>query len=262
MRCLFVPILLILFASHSTAGEITRVWLTHQSNDPEKIVVNWLSDEPGDSTVRFGLTPELENSIQAAGNTTLHHVEIPLQHRDTVYHYSVKSGQQESAVATFKAYPTEVLRIAVAADWQDKPDLAAIRKDDVHLLATAGDHIPRLWAQCGEGNKECVKPFAELVGTYPELFRSTPFMPTLGNHDREIRHRGPRPPKEPVYDIDATAFRRFFALPDEQWKWHFDIPEFHVRLIALDFTPRIWGRHGRVPMPSMRPQNSSSGTGN
>jgi len=235
MKYLLVPILLTLFASHSWAGKITRLWLTHKSNDPSKIVVNWLSDEPGDSIVRFGLNSGLKNSLRLADNTTLHHVEIPLQQRDALYHYSVKSGQQESVMATFKTYPTEVLRIAVAADWQDKPNLAAILKDDVHLLATAGDHISRLWDQCGEGNKECVTPFADLVGTYPELFRSTPFMPSLGNHDREIRRRGPQPPKEPVYDVDATAFRRFFALPDEQWKWHFEIPEFNFRLISLDF---------------------------
>jgi hypothetical protein len=60
-------------------------------------------------------------------------------------------------------------------------------------------------------------------------------MPALGNHDREIRPRGPRPPPEPVYDVDATAFREFFELPDDEWKWHFDVPEFGVRFVALDF---------------------------
>jgi hypothetical protein len=37
-----------------------------------------------------------------------------------------------------------------------------------------------------------------------------------------------------VYDVEATAYRKFFALPDDEWKWHFDLPGFDLRLIALD----------------------------
>ena len=36
-----------------------------------------------------------------------------------------------------------------------------------------------------------------------------------------------------VYDIEATAFRKFFALPGDGWKWHFDVPDFRVRFVAL-----------------------------
>ena len=59
-------------------------------------------------------------------------------------------------------------------------------------------------------------------------------MPVLGNHDKEVRPRGDAPPQEPVYDVNATAFRTFFELPDDEWKWHFDVPGFDVRFIALD----------------------------
>ncbi len=47
--------------------------------------------------------------------------------------------------------------------------------------------------------------------------------------------KGSKPPAEPVYDVEATAFRRFFELPGDEWKWHFDVPEFDLRFIALDF---------------------------
>ncbi|MBW3598447.1 MAG: hypothetical protein KY475_14395, partial [Planctomycetes bacterium] len=80
-----------------------------------------------------------------------------------------------------------------------------------------------------------MKPYAALIHADPELFRSTPFLPVLGNHDREIRPRGDKPPAEPVYDVDATAFRRFFEFPGDEWKWHFDLPDFGVRFVALDF---------------------------
>jgi hypothetical protein len=82
--------------------------------------------------------------------------------------------------------------------------------------------------------KANTKPFSDLIGAYPELFRTTPFLPALGNHDREIRPRGPKPPPEAVYDVEATAFREFFPLPDEGWKWRFEIPEFELRILALD----------------------------
>ena len=232
----FVLTLLLLLAPQlAAAGEITPIWLTHKTNDPSKIVVNWMTDEPGDSVVQYGLTKHYGETVRINENTTLHHVEIPLKHRDTTYHYSVSTGDQRSAAAIFKAYPTDVLRVAVVADWQGKPDLSAIQRDNVHLLLTAGDNIARLWDKCGEGNKDCIKPYAELIDAYPELFRSTPFMPALGNHDREIRPRGSEPPAKPVYDVDATAFRRFFELPGDEWKWHFNVPEFDLRFVALDF---------------------------
>ena len=234
MRLALLLLLLTLVPRLAWTADITRIWLTHKANDPSAIVVNWMTDEPGNSVVEFGLAGEPRKTVQIDGSTTLHHVEIPLSHRDTSYHYSVSTGDQRSSEATFKAYPTDVLRVAVVADWQRTADLSSIQKDDVHLLLTAGDNIARIWQDCGEGQADCVKPYATLIDTYPELFRSTPFLPVLGNHDREIRPRGSMPPAEPVYDIEATAFRRFFELPDEEWKWHFDVPGFDLRLIALD----------------------------
>ncbi|QDU00631.1 hypothetical protein V6x_03060 [Gimesia chilikensis] len=218
-----------------TAADIERIWLTCNNHRPDRIVVNWYSDQPGDSVVYFGTTADSLQTISQPGNTRLHHVEIPLPQRDTVYHYSVQTGTQKSSRATFKAFPTDVLRIAVAADWQSQPDLSQLQKDDVHLLLTAGDNIRNLWQTCGPGKPECIEPYLQLIGKYPQLFRSTPFMPILGNHDREAHPRGQQPPAHAVYDVEATAFRRVFALPDEEWKWHFDLPEFDLRLIALDF---------------------------
>jgi len=231
-----IPMLLLFLAAPNlAAGEIERIWLTHKTNDPKRIVVNWETDKPGDSIVAFGLTKEYGQEVRIDESTTLHHVEIPLKHRDAVYHYSVRTDDHRSTDATFKAYPSDVLRVAVVANWQGKPDFSAVVKDDVHLLLTAGDNIARLWDKCGSSNKDCVKPYSELIGSYPKLFGSTPFMPVLGNHDREIRPRGDKPPAESVYDVEATAFRRFFELPGDEWKWHFRLPEFDLRFVALDF---------------------------
>lgn len=226
--------IVILLSSASAFAQVERVWLGHCSNNPSDMVVNWMTTEPGESVVRFGKTANYEQEVRLAGNTTMHHVVIPLADTDGVYHYSVSTGDQSSEDATFKAYPTDVLKVAVVADWQGRPDFSAIINDDVHLLLTAGDNISNTHQLCGAGTKDCVKPYARLIDRYPELFRSTPFMPVLGNHDKEMRTRGSKPPDEPVYDINATAFRRFFELPDDEWKWHFDVPDFDVRFAALD----------------------------
>lgn len=125
------------------------------------------------------------------------------------------------------------MRVAVIANLQGRPAWPGLIQDNIHILMTAGDNIADLW-QGGDGRKDWTGPYSRLIDAYPELFRTTVFLPVLGNHDREIRPRGSAPPQEPVYDVNATAFRRFFELPDDEWKWHFDVPGFDVRFIALD----------------------------
>jgi hypothetical protein len=225
------------FSAGTTAAAetpITRIWLTHRSADPTKIVVNWETGEPGDSSVTFAAGDGAPQTVRVDENVTLHHVEIPVADADVKVRYHVASGARRSAEASFKSYPGEEFRAAIVADWQGKPKFDAVTADDVHLLLTAGDNVPSLHGPCPVGVKDCTKPYSKLVDTYPELFRSTPWMPALGNHDREIRPRGPMPPPEPVYDVDATAYRAFFELPGDEWKWTFDVPTVGLRIVALD----------------------------
>lgn len=222
-----------LFASDVFAGAIERIWLTHASNDPSKIVVNWETAEAGDSVVEFGTTKELGQSVSSDEKVNLHHLEIPLERRDTLYYYQVSSGDDVSEVASFKGYPTEELRVAIVGDWGGSfkaEDVAAIVRDDVHLIVTAGDNVSNLY----EAGREGTKAYSALIDSSRDLFRSTPLMPVLGNHDRQITPRGTKPPSHSVYDVEATAYREFFALPGDEWKWYFDLPGFDLRFIALD----------------------------
>lgn len=229
-----LSIVLFGFLPSIAKSQVQQIWLTHRSNEPGWIVINWTTDQPGNSIVHFGLSDQYGNEARIDDNSKLHHVEIPLKRQDTTYHYRVQTGDQISPDATFKAYPTDVLRVVIAADWQRTPDLTAIIDDDPHLLLTAGDHIWNFHELCGSGSSDCIAPYVELIDRYPKLFRSTPFMPVLGNHDKQIHPRGSEPPEEQVYDIQATAYRRFFELPDDEWKWRFDVPGFDVRFVALD----------------------------
>jgi hypothetical protein len=235
-RC-WLLLSLLLPISQTQAAGIERIWLTHQSNDPSALVVNWETDVPSDSIVEFGPTPELGERAARNETETLHHVEIPLSKAGGAVHYRVRSGTAVSAVHRIEGYSRDELRVVVIADagFGQADWVAAVLKERPHLLVSAGDHVPALHA----GNPvapETTTAFSQLVNRAPELFRTTPWLPLLGNHDREIRPRGPKPPLEPAYDIEAKAFREFFALPDEEWRWHFDAPEFGVRFVALDLS--------------------------
>lgn len=225
-------LLLLCAALPAAASSIERIWLTHQTSDPSKIVINWETDAPADSVVEFGMSEVLGQRAVSNDKVTLHHVEIPLEKLDVTYHYRVRSGDEASVIASFKGYPSKELRIAVVGDWgyAMSRDVSAITRDDVHLLLTAGDNV----ASLHEAGKEGTKAFSTLIAAHRDLFRRTPFMPILGNHDREVTGRGLKPPAHAVYDVEASAYRDFFALPGDEWKWHFDLAGFDLRLIALD----------------------------
>ena len=229
-------ILFLAAAMGARAEDITRLWLTHQTNDPSKVVVNWHTAESGDSVVEFGHTPKLGQSVRHDEPVTLHHVEVPMA-AGASFAYRVRSGGKVSGVHAAHGYLGDELRVAVFADagYAKSPWGEPVAREKPHLLISAGDHIPSLHK--GQPVKPTdVTAFLELVDRYPELFASTPWMPLLGNHDREMRPRGPKPPPEPVYDVEATAFREFFALPGDELKWHFDVPDFGVRFVALDLS--------------------------
>lgn len=223
--------LFLLLGSVAEAAAIQRIWLSFQRETPSHITVNWETAQPADSEVSFGTSATLGGKVAKAEQVTLHHIEIPIPGKEVTYHYQVRSGAETSAVHTFKAMPAKELRIAVVGDWGfAQPDLAALIQDDPHVLMTAGDNVSSLHQQGREGTKA----FSALIDSQPQLFRSTPFMTVLGNHDREIRSRGPKPPPEAVYDVEAKAYRDFFALPGNEWNWTLAFPDFEARFLALD----------------------------
>jgi len=243
-------------AALPVSAGVTRIWLTHQSPDPSKIVVSWQTAEPGPSLVEYGTSAALGEVIAIEGSRTLHHVEIPLAEKDVVYHYRVKTGSQESGVSTFKGYPTQELRIGVVANLRAdaKIDLSALRDEDIHLLLSSGDTAMQ-YQFCGENLPGCLESHGILVETQAEIFRATPFLPTLGNLDRKVRPKSDGPEK-PAYEISATAYRNFFALPGKEWIWTFAVPDFDLQLVSLDMNHT--GDFG-TPDQSCHPFGADSG---
>ena len=240
MRCLSIVFLLWLgfMKPNSTAAQITRIWLTHASDDPSRIVVNWYSDRAGSSEVLYWAGDGKEKHLVRLERVHLHHVEIPLDQKDVKYHYRVRTGREQSDYHSFKGYPSapHPLRVAAVGNWGHPRDLdfSALQEDDPHLLVTLGDNAPNLHGLCGQGTLDCIEPYLQLIDSQPELFQTTPFMPILGNHDREIRPRVRQPPAVAGYDTNATAYRRFFELPGDEWKWTFTLPDHQATFVALD----------------------------
>ncbi|NLT70129.1 MAG: hypothetical protein GXX91_05475 [Verrucomicrobiaceae bacterium] len=214
------------------AAPIERIWLTHGANDPSRITVNWETENPGPSLVEYGTDGTLGREVGSAESVTLHHVEIPLDPAMPRHFYRVQSGADESAIHSFKGYTDATIRVALFADrgYARDRDLSVLGKEDPHLLLTAGDNVASLHEKGLEGTKA----FSDLIDSQRDLFRTTPFLPVLGNHDRELTPRGPEPPVHAVYDVEATDYRAFFPLPDEGWKWRFDLPDHGVCFLALD----------------------------
>jgi len=64
---------------------IDRIWLTHRSHGPGKIVVNWETEQAGDSVARYGLSEACEWVVRRDESVRLHHVEIPLPRKGVRY---------------------------------------------------------------------------------------------------------------------------------------------------------------------------------
>src|SRR5688572_18702120 len=83
MKSIWIALMPCLLCS-AAAGQVERVWLSHRTNNPSKIVVSWTTTADSESIVRFGTTKEYGHEARVSGTSTLHHVEIPLAERDMI----------------------------------------------------------------------------------------------------------------------------------------------------------------------------------
>lgn len=102
------------------AAEIGPVWLTHRTNDPAKLCVNWLTSEATNSVVRLGFTRETTDSVKADELVAVHHVEIPFGEGNDTLYYVIESGPDRTQIGSVRRYGGDEFRAAVVADWQGK----------------------------------------------------------------------------------------------------------------------------------------------
>lgn len=219
-------------------AQVEAVWLTHRSATPEKTVVSWKSVRPGPSRVAYGADAACGQTASVAGERSVHHVEIDTPQRGATVFYRVETGDQKSEPHSFQTCPEDGVRVAIVGDWgyAGRPDLTALKADKPHMLMTVGDNVSDIINRKQPGDVANIRPYIGLLASEAAFFASTPFMPILGNHDKQV---GPRVNKRPgsskeTYDIDATAYRSVFALPEPGWRWAFTIPQADVTFLALD----------------------------
>lgn len=219
-------------------AQVEAVWLTHRSASPSKTMVSWKSVHPGPSHVTYGADASCEQTATVAGERSVHHVEIDTPQRGASVFYRVETGDQKSETLHFQTCPEDNVRVAILGDWgyAGKPDLTALKADKPHMLMTVGDNVAHIINPQQAGDKRYIKPYINMLKSEAAFFAATPFMPILGNHDKQV---GPRVNKRPgvgaeTYDIDATAYLSVFALPDPGWRWAFTIPQVDVTFLALD----------------------------
>jgi len=227
-------ILCVFLVSNLAPAQIERVWLSSRRTDLATLTINWETEQPGKSVVTFGPTSACTQQVIGPHDVTRHHVDMPLPISGKLF-YRVHTGTYQSEPVQCPRFDGEVLRVAVVGDWSGIRPLPGLLADYPQIVLTAGDNVGRLWTNQRKGDPRNLEPYRKLIDAYPDLFCRTVFLPVLGNHDREILPRGPkRYPPKPTYDIEATAFREFFELPEDEWKWQLAVPRFGVRFAALD----------------------------
>ena len=221
-KYLLLATLLLAVGLTASSQEITRIWLSFKSNTPSHLVISWQSPEQGNSEVTLKVGSQEVFSVVQNENVKIHHIEVPLLQTDVEYKYRVRTNGQKSEWHTFQGMPTKKpLKVAVIADWGFAGDanISIVLKEQPAFIITAGDNVPSLFEYGKEGDINCVESYLKLIDAHPELFNHFPFMPALGNHDKQVHPRGPKPPdKFMVYDTLATAFTSFFELPGDEWK--------------------------------------------
>ena len=237
-KYILITILLLALNTLASAQEITRIWLSFKTNTPTHLVISWQSPESGNSEVVLKVgEKEVFLAVQNE-DVFIHHIEVPLLQTDVEYTYRVGTNGQKSKWNTFQGMPTKKpLKVAVFADWgfAGDADISNVLKEKPAFIITGGDNVSSLFDFGKEGNINCVESYLKLVDSYPELFNHFPFMPALGNHDKQLHPRGSKPPVNyMVYDTLSTAFTEFFELPGDEWKWNFEILDYDIQFFAVD----------------------------
>ena len=225
--------------------QIDGIWITQSSQSPDRVSINWHSVKKGGAVLNIGTDKNSLKQIVVRYDEpqNFHSVEADISKRDAQYFYSVETDGQKSEVYSFKSYPSaeKELRVASVGNWgysSPKNDvlLKNLLKNSPHLLVSCGDNIPALHRDGGPVKYDDTSAYLKLIARCPELFRSVIFLSVPGNHDKEFRARGKTRPdsSNPVYDLNATAFTKFFKFPAPGWRWQFCIPEHGVKFLGLD----------------------------
>lgn len=222
------------------AWGIDCIWLTHRTDTQERTVINWHTAGEGAGVVRWGESEACERVAkeEGGGEEGIHFAEIPTPGYGKRYWYRIECGGRKSRTWSFETAPADEVRVAVVGNlgFCPRKEWETVRADKPHMIMTAGDNVGQVHGR-RKGDLRNVGPFLRLMRSSPETFATLPFMPVLGNHDKEVGPRsfGRKPYRsKDVYDVDATAFLSVYRLPEKGWRWSFRFPQCGVAFLAVD----------------------------
>jgi predicted phosphodiesterase len=194
------------------------------------IAISWETSNPGSSAVEYAT----EAQYIASGGGYAERIEDPTKVKrhtiiltglkpSTRYHYRVISGDEASEDNTFHTAVGwgEPFTVAVYGDTRSDPNAhLSVVREMIH-------HKPDLVLNTGDlvGDGRVLSQWDVFFDTAKDLMKTTPYYPTLGNHERNAQH---------YYDL--------FHLPvgggreNEQW-YSFDYGNTHF--ICLDSNNRF-----------------------
>jgi acid phosphatase type 7 len=210
-----------------TAGPTKPAFLVRpyiQLPTTDSMTIMWETSVKLPSRVEFSMTAKLDRVVEAKTPVTLH--EIPLRGLEpgTSYCYRVRSGDLVSETYSFKTAPlagTKRWRMAVYGDSRSNPAMhhkiaEQIAKARVDLIVHTGDIVLN-----GKNHDSWRTEFFEPLSP---LAHSTPWVSTIGNHERDSEH-----------------YFSYMALPGNERYFGFDYANAHI--ICLDSNG--WIERGR-----------------
>jgi hypothetical protein len=184
-----------------------------QEGTPTSMVVRWRTDVPTVSRVRFGTSVDnLPGIADDTALTTEHQVTVTGLSPQTRYYYwvgtpeTILSGDAShtfvTAPATGTAVPTRIWAIGDSGTGR----AFAFTVRDAYYRYAGSTTSTNLWLMLGDNayeNGSDADYQTAVFNTYPELLRSTPLWPTIGNHDTN----------ESFEDTTNYPYYNIFTLP-------------------------------------------------
>ncbi len=187
-----------------------------QQGTPSSMIVRWRTSSPTDSRVRYGVDPDhLSSAAADATPTTEHQVKLAGLTPDSRYYYSVGYSADAADCAltgdpqAFYFYtspagarPTRIWAIGDAGT----ATVSQLAVRDAYYNFAAGLYTD-VWLMLGDnayysGTDSNYQ--RDVFDIYPDLLRTTPVWPTIGNHDTYS-----------TTDFNKFPYLNIFSLPTQ-----------------------------------------------
>ncbi|HLA99239.1 MAG TPA: metallophosphoesterase [Anaerolineales bacterium] len=185
-----------------------------QSVTPDSIWIVWDTRRPGMGRVEFGTTPSLGNVVEEDRPSTHHVLQLTGLQPYSMYYYQVDGGRK-ARFRTAAGVEQDSFRFVVFGDTRENPFvhraiINRIRDTNPDFVLHTGDLVE---------SGPCNACWDEFFRIEAPLLRTTPFYPTLGNHEDD---------QSP---IGGTHYFDIFHLPGNERWYAFDYG--NARFISL-----------------------------